>query len=263
MTLEQRAAWLRREIFEMVIRQQAGHIPSSFSMVEILVSLFYGGQMKYGRGNPRNPNRDRVIISKGHAAMAVYPILEEIEYIPKGSTEEFTQPGALLGMYPDPRTPGVDGVAGSLGHGLGLATGIELARKLDGKEGHSYVIIGDGECYEGSTWEAALLTVHHKLPVTVLIDQNEFCILGKTDDLLPLGDLEVRFSSMGWDAVTIDGHSFDDIQGALGVRTRDIPLAIIAKTTKGKGISFMEGAPLWHNRMPNPEMEAQAREELS
>ena len=262
MTLTERAAWLRREIFEMVISQQKGHIPSSFSMVEILVSLFYGGIANYKRGDPDNPNRDRVIISKGHAAMAVYPILEEIEYIPKGSTEKFTQPGALLGMYPDPRTPGVDGVAGSLGHGLGLATGIELARKLDGKEGHSYIIVGDGELYEGSTWEAAPLTVHHRLPVTVIVDQNELCILGKTDDLLPLGDLETRFRSLGWASVTIDGHDFKEINAALQRKIYG-PLAIIAKTIKGKGISFMEGQPLWHNQMPNPEMEAQARAELS
>ena len=261
MTLTERAAWLRREIFEMVVCQQKGHIPSSFSMVEILVSLFYGGQMNYKRGDPNNPQRDRVIISKGHAAMAVYPILEDIEYIPKGSTEKFTQAGALLGMYPDPRTPGVDGVAGSLGHGLGLATGIELARKLNGKEGRSYVIVGDGELYEGSTWEVAPLTVHHKLPVTVIVDQNDLCILGKTEDLLPLGDLLARVRSPGWKAVTIDGHDLKQIKNAL--RPRDMPLAIIAKTVKGKGISFMEGQPLWHNQMPNPEMEAQARAELS
>jgi transketolase len=259
MRLEQRAAWLRREIFEMVIRQQAGHIPSSFSMVEILVSLFYGGLVNC---DPLDPDRDRVIISKGHAAMAVYPILEDIGHIPPGETKRFTQPGSILGMYPDPRTPGIDGVAGSLGHGLGLATGIELARKLDKKKGHSYVIIGDGECYEGSTWEAALLTVHHKLPVTVIVDQNDLCILGRTEDLLPLGNLAARFSAFGWDAVTIDGHSFEEIEAALNIK-RVAPLAIVANTIKGKGIAFMEGQPLWHNRMPNPELEAQAREELS
>lgn len=263
--LEEKAAWLRRELFEMVIRQGKGHLPSCFSCTEILVSLYYGGIANYRAGDPQDPERDRVIVSKGHAAMALYPILADIGYFPAEELQRFTQPGGLLGMYADWRIPGIEGISGSLGHGLGMGAGMALAAKRDGDGHRVFVILGDGECYEGSVWEAAMFAAHNRLDKLIaIVDRNALCILGRTEELLELGDLAEKWRSFGWHAVTIDGHSFGDLRDAFGLigQSGGKPLAIIANTVKGKGISFMEGRAEWHNRMPDAAGIAVARAEL-
>lgn len=261
-----RSQWLRQELFEMAMRQQQGHIPSSFSSVEILVALYYGGVARYTRGKANDPNRDRVIVSKGHAAMALYPILADLGYFPVDELKRFTQPDGLLGMYADIRIPGIEGVSGSLGHGLGMAAGFALAARHDGKPHRSFVVLGDGECYEGSVWEAAMFAAHNKLDnLVAIVDRNSLCILGRTEELMALGDLEAKWRSFGWHAVTVNGHSYQSLLEAYRLvgRTDGKPLAIVANTIKGKGISFMEGRAEWHNRMPNAEQLAKARIELA
>ena len=263
--LEQKALWLRRELFEMVMRQRKGHIPSSYSCAEIMVALYYGGIAKCTPGKPDDPSRDRIIVSKGHAAMVQYPILADLGYYPKEELERFTQPGGLLGMYADFRIPGIEGISGSLGHGIGMGAGFALAGRQDGADYNTFVILGDGECYEGSIWESAMFVAHHKLDkLVVIVDRNELCILGRTEDLLDQGDLEAKWRSFGWDAITIDGHSFDELLDAFSKagNSDGNPLAIIANNVKGKGISFMEGRSEWHNRMPSDEQIALARNEL-
>lgn len=263
--LTARAAWLRREIFEMVIRQQSGHIPSSFSCVETLVALYYGGVARIFPGQPHHPDRDRIIVSKGHAAASQYPILADLGFFPKEELAKFTQPDGLLGMYADIRVPGIEGISGSLGHGPGMAAGFCLAARADRQNHRSFVILGDGECYEGSIWETAMFAAHHKLDnLVTIVDRNQLCILGRTEDLMGLGDLAAKWTSFGWATIEVDGHDIDALLAAFAHvgKTDGKPLCIIANTIKGRGISFMEGRAEWHNRMPSAEQVAQARAEL-
>jgi transketolase len=263
--LEDKALWLRRELFEMAMGQKKGHIPSCYSCADIVTALYYGGVLTYKEGAPDYPDRDRVIVSKGHAAMVLYPVLADIGYFPVDELKHFTEPGGLLGMYADFRVPGIEGISGSLGHGLGMGAGFALAARQDGQGYRTFVILGDGECYEGSVWESAMFAAHHKLDnLVAIVDRNALCILGRTEDLMELGDLEDKWRSFGWNAVGIDGHDFDAILDAFAKPEKcdGRPLAIIADTVKGKGISFMEGRSEWHNRMPNEEQMAQARSEL-
>ena len=263
--LEAKAYWLRQELFEMVMRQKKGHIPSCYSCTEIMIALYYGGIAKVTAGQPDDPKRDRIIVSKGHAAMVQYPILADLDFYPKSELERFTEPGGLLGMYADFRIPGIEGISGSLGHGVGMGAGFAMAARQDKQDYRTFVILGDGECYEGSIWESAMFAAHRKLDnLIAIIDRNQLCILGKTEELLELGDMEEKWRSFGWEAVTIDGHSFDELMPAFDRigKTGGKPLAIIANTVKGKGISFMEGRSEWHNRMPSDEQIAQARSDL-
>jgi transketolase len=264
--LVSKSRWLRQEIFEMVIAQKQGHIPSSFSMAEILTTLYYGGVLNYTPGQPDAPDRDRLIISKGHAAAALYPILADIGYFDKAELARFTQPGGLLGMYADFRIPGIEGISGSLGHGVGMAAGFCYAARMDQQDYKSFTILGDGECYEGSIWESAAFAAHHKMDnLITIVDRNQLCILGKTEDLLSVEPLDEKWDAFGWHVERVDGHSFAALQGAFAKigNTNGKPLAIIADTLKGRGVSFFEGHAQWHNRMPNDDQIAQARQELA
>ncbi len=263
--LEDKALWLRQELWEMAMRQKKGHIPSSYSCADIVTALYYGGQLNYQQGEPDYRDRDRVIVSKGHAAMVLYPVLADLGYFPADELKRFTEPGGLLGMYADFRIPGIEGISGSLGHGLGMGAGFALAARQDGLDYRTFVILGDGECYEGSIWESAMFAAHHKLDnLVAIVDRNALCILGRTEDLMALGDLEDKWRSFGWNAVSIDGHDFAEIGDAFAELDNldGQPLAIIANTVKGKGISFMEGRSEWHNRMPSDAEMNVARGEL-
>jgi transketolase len=264
--LEEKAAWLRREVFEMVVRAKKGHFPSSSSCTEILVSLMYGGHLKFDPKNPKWEDRDRLFISKGHAGMALYPILADLGYISAKEVPKFTKPDGILKFYPDPNIPGVEAITGSLGHGIGIAVGHLLAGRNDGRSFYSYVIISDGECYEGSTWEAALFAAHQNLGnLVVFVDRNGCCILDHTEKCVRLDPLEEKWKAFGWHTRSIDAHDFTAISEVLEeARSGKIkkPIAIIANSIKGKGVSFMENKPSWHNKMPNEEQIAQARREL-
>ncbi len=263
--LEAKALWLRRQVWDMVIAAKNGHIPSCYSCAEIVTALYYGGVARYTPGQADDPARDRVIVSKGHAAMVLYPILADIGYYDAGELARFTKPGGLLGMYADVRIPGIEGISGSLGHGLGMGAGFALAARHDDQKHRTFVLLGDGECYEGSIWETAMFAAHHKLDnLVAIVDRNALCILGKTEDLVALGDLAGKWRAFGWHTVEIDGHDFASVLGALDQigKTDGKPLCIVANTVKGKGISFMEGRSEWHNKMPNVDQVAKARAEL-
>jgi transketolase len=260
-----KSQWLRRELWQMVMATRKGHIPSSYSCAEALLSLYYGDVLRYRRGEPQDPGRDRVIVSKGHAAMALYPILADIGFVPQSALAQFTRKDALLRMYADPSIPGIDAISGSLGHGLGIASGLCLAARLDGRSQRAFVVLGDSECYEGSVWESACFASHHGLDnLVAVVDRNGLAIMGRTEELCRIGSLEEKFRSFGWEAVTVDGHSYSELLPALR-RVGDTggrPLAIIARTVKGKGISFMEDRSEWHNRMPNEAEQKQGWQDL-
>lgn len=264
-TLIAKSSWLRKKLFEMVMRTKKGHIPSSYSCAEILIALFYGGVLRYRHGHANDPTRDRMIVSKGHAAMALYPILADIGFVAASELQTFTARDCLLRMYADPGIPGIDSVTGSLGHGLGVGSGFALAAKKDNRDQRAFVILGDAECYEGSVWESALFASHYQLDNLVgIVDRNGLAIMGPTEDLLRLNSIEDKFQSFGWEAVTINGHSYREILGAVARigRTGGRPLAIVANTVKGKGISFMENRSDWHNKMPDETRQQQAWRDL-
>ncbi len=257
--------WLRRQVWDLVMGCQRGHVPSSYSMNEILVSLFYGGIIK---DRPvTHPDRDRVIISKGHASLALYPILAERGAFPASEIKKYTKSDGLLRMYADPSIPGIESVTGSLGHGLGVGCGYAWNAKLANKDYNTYIIIGDGECYEGSIWESALFAAHYKLTnLCTIVDRNQLCIIGETEKCIKLDSITDKFRAFGWDAVELDGHKYSQLMPALerfNRRENTKPLAIIANTVKGKGVSYMEGSPNWHNKMPTPEQVQKALADLA
>lgn len=264
--LKDKSLWLRKEIFEMVVRSKKGHYPSSSSITEIVVALFYGGYFKYNAQLPHAEDRDRIFISKGHAGMVLYPILADLGYVPKGELTQFTKKEGVFRFYPDPSIPGIEAITGSLGHGMGIGAGHALTAKRDDKKFRTFVIISDGECYEGSTWETAMFASHHQLDnLIVIVDRNGCCILDHTENCVRLEPLEDKWKAFGWHTFSIDGHSYEEISHALDKATSSEikkPIAIISKSVKGKGISFMENRPDWHNRMPNDEQIIQARREL-
>jgi transketolase len=265
--LRAKSQWLRRELLEMVLRAKKGHIPSSFSCAEIAISLFYGGYLRFDRANPRAPSRDRLFISKGHASMVLYPILAELGLCEKSELERFTTADGLLHLYADHSVPGIEALTGSLGHGFGIGCGHALAGKRDGAGYRVFVLLGDGECYEGSVWEAAMFAAHYGLGnLVTIVDRNKLCILDETERCLRLDPLADKWKAFGWDVREADGHSYASLLGALDWATapgRSRPAVIVADTVKGKGISFMEGAPLWHNRIPDAEHAERARRDLA
>lgn len=264
-SLADRAAWLRRECFEMVVRSRKGHFPSSSSCADILVSLMYGGWVRFDPADPQAPQRDRVFVSKGHAGMALYPILEDFGFVEKGELLKFTKSDGIFKFYPDQDIPGIEAITGSLAHGIGIATGHCLAGRQDGRDFRCYVIVSDGECYEGSTWEAALFAAHQRLnKLIVFIDRNGCCILDHTEKCVALDPLADKWRAFGWNTIEIDAHDLAQIEEALRAADAcdDKPTAIVARSVKGKGVSFMENRPDWHNKMPNDDQIAVARREL-
>lgn len=264
--LKSRSLWLRQELFELVMRFKKGHIPSCFSCAEMVLALFYGGYLKLDPKNPRSRDRDKIIISKGHAAMVLYPILSDLGFFPKEELLKFTQPEGILHMYADHSIPGIESITGSLGHGIGIGCGFAYCAKRDNQPYRSFVVISDGECYEGSVWETALFAAHYRLDnFVVIVDRNGLCILDSTEKCVRLEPLEEKWKSFGWHVLTVNGHSYSEILRALDEATTNKtgkPVTIISKSVKGKGISFMENRPEWHNQMPNEEELSRARKEL-
>ncbi len=273
--LRDRSHWLRNELFEMAHGGKKGHIPSSYSCTEIAVALYYGGILRYRPENPQWEGRDRFIVSKGHAGMVAYPILADRGFVSKDELKKFVTKEGVFRMYPDPTIPGVEAITGSLAHSLGVAAGFSLAAKMDGKSYNSVVIVSDGECYEGATWEHALYAAP-QLPdsyaghtgldnLVAIVDNNGCCITDRTDKCVRLSPLEPKWESFGWYVQSVNGHSYRDLMGAfknINEKHDSRPSVIIANTVKGKGIPFMENRPGWHNKRPNEEQIAQAKEAL-
>lgn len=263
--LQKKARRVRQEVLEMCVRGGEGRVASAFSCAEILVALFHGGILRFDTNNLQWEGRDRFIMSKSPGAVGLYPILSDLGFFPSTELEKFCQSDGILGPYGDD-IPGVEAVWGSLGHGLGVGAGLALAGKLDEKGYMTVVLLGDGECYEGSVWEAAMFAGHHQLNNLVgIIDRNGICTIDFTENCLRLNPLESKWREFGWDTVTIDGHSFDEIFATFkDFRTRKStkPLMIIANTIKGKGVSLLENNPMGHVIIPSDEQLEEAREEL-
>ena len=263
--LQTKARLSRQEVLEMCTRAGEGRVASAFSCTEILVALFQGGILRFDTKNLQWEGRDRFIMSKSPGAVGLYPILCDLGFFSSTELDKYCQSGGILGPYGD-NIPGVEAVWGSLGHGLGVGAGLALAAKMDKKKYMTVVMLGDGECYEGSIWEAAMFAGHHQLDNLVgIVDRNGICTIDFTENCLRLEPLESKWRDFGWEVVTIDGHSFEEIFAAFkNFRTRKSkkPLMIIANTVKGKGISLLENNPMGHILIPSGEQLAKAREEL-
>lgn len=265
--LEKKAKTIRRMILEMIVGSGKGHIGGALSCTDILTTLYYGDILRLDPKNPAWPDRDRFILSKGHSCAALYAILADRGFFPRDELASACKDGSLLGGHPDRNIPGVEADTGSLGHGLGIGSGLALSGKMDGKDFKTIVLLGDGECYEGSVWEAAQFSGSQGLNnLLAIVDRNRQCVNDFTEDINRLDPLPDKWRAFGWDAVTIDGHSCAAILHELKEFRRGRsgkPLAIIAETIKGKGISFMEGKLEWHHGMPSPDELKIARSELT
>ena len=264
--LKNKSQWLRKEIFEMVIKVNQGHIASALSQSEILISLFYGKILKYKKKNPNFENRDRLIISKGHSAMGLYPILSDIGYFPKKELSLYGTPKGKLRIYGDMSIPGIDSTSGSLAQAPGIACGFALAAKRDKKSFYSFCVLSDGEHYEGSLWESAMFASHHELDNLVfIVDRNNQIILGKSEECLKIEPLKEKWNSFGWNVYKVDGHKYKELLPVLKKVRKNKnkkPSIVIAETIKGKGISYMEDVTRWHNTMPNSNQIKIARKDL-
>jgi len=242
---------LRRTILDQSRRANVGHIGSCLCVVEILTAL-YGHVLRVS--SPDDPDRDRFVLSKGHAALALYAALVQKGWISEAQLNTFCGENSLLGIHPEAALRGVDFSTGSLGHGLSMAAGAALAARLQGSDRHVYCLISDAECNEGSVWEAAMFAAHHRLGhLTVVLDWNGQQALGRTVDVLDSSNLRQRWEAFGWRTADVDGHSVDDLVRALTMAgTVDAaPLIVLARTVFGKGVSYMEaGVPLSRPHLP-------------
>lgn len=251
---EKKANNIRKQVLDMCVKAGTGHVTSSFSCTEILVALYYGGILRYDATNPQWKDRDRFVLSKGQASPVLYMVLADLGFFPKNACDKFCHSDGIFGVHLQCDVPGVEITTGSLGYGLGVAAGMALAARMDRQLYMTFVLLGDGECQEGSIWESAMLAGHHGLNNLIAItDRNWLCATDFTENCVKLNPLDEKWKSFGWDVVSINGHSFKEIFSALdGYRSRKInkPLMIIANTVKGKGVPFMENHPLWHAVTP-------------
>ena len=255
---------VRRDIINMTANAGSGHPGGSLSAVELMTSMFFN-HMRVDPKDPKNPDRDRFVLSKGHAAPCYYAVLAEKGFIDHEEFKNFRQLHSILQGHPDAKkVPGVDASTGSLGQGVSIAVGMALAAKHLGKDIKVYTILGDGECQEGQVWEAFMAANHYHLDnLTIAIDNNGLQIDGANDQVMSLGDLAAKLRAFGFEVIELaDGNDLDAVDAALSVKVTGRPKAILAHTVKGKGVSFMENQVGWHGKAPNEEQRAQALKEL-
>ena len=264
--LEEKARQIRIDILNAIHSAGKGHIGGAYSIVEILVSLYHGKVLKYDSSNPKWELRDRFILSKGHAGIALYATLADLNYFPKEELK-FLNQGQLLGEHPDPRIPGVEVVSGSLGHGLSIGSGMALADKMDKNSRKTFVLMGDGECYEGSVWEAAMFAAHHKLhSLCGIVDRNGLITHGSTESINRLEPFKDKWQAFGWEVFEVDAHDLKALQNlwkVISTKEFGAPSMVIAKSVKGKGVSFMENNFNWHHGGIDDEKFAMAMTELN
>ncbi|MBI1977881.1 MAG: transketolase [Candidatus Omnitrophica bacterium] len=246
---------IRTHVLKMTHRAKSAHVGTSLSMADLLAVL-YGGILRVRPKEPDWPERDRFILSKGHGCAGLYAALAEVGFFPLSWLEEFYQNGSILAGHITHYVPGVEASTGSLGHGLSIACGMALAGRREGKSYRVFTLMSDGECDEGSVWEAALFVPHHKLDnLIAIVDYNKIQSLGTVKDVLDLDPFAAKWKAFGWAVREIDGHDYKAIEDAL----KNIPFesgkpsCVIAHTVKGKGVHFMENSLLWHYRSPNAE----------
>lgn len=267
LALEKIANNVRIDILEEVYNAKSGHIGGAFSIADILTVLYFN-EMNIDAKSPDSPDRDRLVLSKGHASAALYAVLAEKGYIDKEELKTFRNIDSNLQGHPDMnKVPGVDMTTGSLGQGLSVANGMALSSKLDSRGYRVYCILGDGELQEGQVWEAAMTAEKYQLDnLCVIIDANELQLTDTTMNVKGINqnDIEQKFRAFGFQTVVIDGHNIESIIRALTIAemTKGKPTAIICKTIKGKGVSFMENQVDWHGKAPNDEEYEMAVKEL-
>jgi transketolase len=257
---------IRKVILDMAYSGATVHIGCAFSIVELLAVL-YRNHLQFDAAKPASPDRDYMVLSKGHGVMAQYVCLHELGCLTDDDIAHYFKDGTRLKGLADAHVPGVDATTGSLGHGLSVAAGLALAAKLNKTSQTCYALVGDGELNEGAIWEAALFASHFKLDnLVVIVDKNGFQAMGPTDDVIALGNIEEKFRAFGFDAITIDGHDEDaiaDAYASMKTARNGRPKAIVATTVKGKGVSFMEQNNMWHYTRLTPETHAAALAELA
>jgi transketolase len=263
--LKEMAKKLRRHVITMIAKAGSGHPGGSLSAADIITALYFR-VLRHDPKDPQWPERDRFILSKGHAAPILYAALAETGYFPVAELETLRQMDSRLQGHTDRvLTPGVEMSAGSLGMGLSFAIGIALAARLDSRSYRTYALLSDGECQEGQTWEAALAASHFRLDnLTAMVDCNGIQLSGRTCDIMDLQPLTQKWQAFGWHVIDIDGHDIDQILGAFpeAERTKGRPTVITARTVKGKGVSFMENNVAFHGKAPTPEEAQRALKEL-
>ena len=258
------ALQLRRNVLEMIGVGNAGHWGGSSSLAE-LMSVLYFHSMRVDKTNPKNPERDRLLLSKGHAALIQYAALCELGFFPRAELQRVKSLDGLLQGHPDLTVPGIEAVTGSLGQGLSLGVGMALALRLDQKPSRVFVIMGDGEQSEGQLWEAAMAASNFKVDnLTAFIDRNKIQATGRTDEIFSIPQLDRKWSAFGWEVITTDGHDVDKIIDAINqAKTiKGKPTLIILDTIKGRGVSFAENTPAYHNGTFDQAKYAQAMAEL-
>jgi transketolase len=256
--LREKSRWVWRETLAVHRRAPETRIASSLSSIDIFVALYYGGVLRFDPAQPLAENRDRCVISKGHGSICMYPILADLGFYPFEELQRVCQAGSFLGGIPDPVIPGYETVNGSLGHGLGVATGMALGLKRKGSDRSVFVVTGDGELHEGANWEAIMFASQHQLDnLHLIVDDNRISMLGYTDEIVSHGSLSARLSAFGWDCIEVDGHDVIAVQAALlemKASSTGKPKALIARTLKGQGVPGLENAALSHIMNPKPEL---------
>ncbi len=253
---------LRKKIAQMVHDSKEGHIPSSYSVVDIIDCL-YTHVLRFDSKSPKWDERDYFILSKGHGAGALYVVLHKNGFLTDEDIREYSCPGGILGGHPDTTcVPGAEASTGSLGHGFPTATGIALGLRIQGKNNRVFTLLGDGECNEGTIWETALVAARQKLGnLVAIVDFN-----GSAAQILPVDPLADKWRAFGWQVFEVDGHDEEQLArvfSSLNYVLEGIPTVIIAHTVKGKGVTFIEGHGKWHHRIPNKEELQQIYAELS
>lgn len=261
--LADQATWIRRSVVSMIDTAHQGHIGGDFSVADVLTTLYFA-VLDIDPERPDWAERDRYIHSKGHAAASLYSVLALCGFFPPAELGTFMAPLSPLNGHPNrTKVPGVETNTGPLGHGFPVAVGTAIGAKLAGRGSRTFVVLGDGEMQEGSNWEALMAGAHYRLDnLTAIIDRNRLQQGARTEETNALDPLDQKLAAFNWEVRVVDGHDYDQLMGALGPSTTGRPVAIIANTIKGRGVSFIEDRVEWHHKVPNAEQVSAALEEL-
>ena len=262
--LKLKACQIRQGVLQLIHEAKTGHIGGDMSVTDILVDLYYK-QMNVSPEGMQDPDRDRFVLSKGHSVEALYTILADKGFFPKDELKTYSQYGSKFIGHPNNKINGIEMNTGSLGHGLSVGVGMAMAGKMDKRDYRVYVVMGDGEMAEGSVWEAIMAAGHYKLDnLCAIIDENGLQIDGRTEDVIGPAPFEEKFRAFGWHVISVDGHDFTALKAAFdeAKTVKGMPTCIVAKTVKGKGVSFMENQAGWHGKAPNADQTAVALKDL-
>ncbi|WNN67627.1 transketolase [Lactococcus lactis] len=261
--LKKKAIEIRKEVLKMIDRSRTGHTSSDLSCTDILVALYYG-VMNVNPKDSKMDNRDQYVQSKGHAVEALWAVLADKGFFPKEELKTYSQFGTRLIGHPNNKVEGIEMNTGSLGHGLPVSVGIALAGKMDKDNYHTYTLLGDGELAEGSVWEGAMAAANFKLDnLTAIIDRNKLQITGSSESVMAVENLKAKWEAFGWEVHEIPGNDIERLVETLTAPNKvGRPKMVIALTTKGKGVSFMENQAVWHHKVPAPDEYEQAMKEL-